>query len=781
MHHRKEITKNVKITNPNFSGRIYDFAEFVRSKQYLQHVNFKLFKTASPGWDNTPRRLNNASIWHGATPELYKKWLLDITIHTKDTLPPEEHFVFINAWNEWAEGAHLEPDRKFGYGYLQSTADVITEVRRVGPDQKKIIIVTHDAHFHGAQLLALNLTQVLKERFHYNVHTLIKVGGVLEKEFERYSTVHVLDRDYPDRKSQEKLVADLSVHGFNIAIGNTVVSGDIVEVLSKNNIRTISLIHELPGVIKQYEQQENLNKIFSYAHKIIFPSKFVKDAVLKNAEIRVDACLIAPQGLYEKNKYKDNISKARVLLRKTLSLPENAKIVLGVGFADQRKGADIFARVARDVVKSIDDCYFIWAGHEHQSFIPSVHKFIREEKIGNRIRFVGKQEDISLFYAGADLYLLTSREDPFPSVVLEALDVSVPVIGFEDAGGFGDILIKGGGMLVPYMDTTAMTDNVKLLLKDENLRAEMGKRGRDIIETDYRFIDYVYYLLEILGHSYKKVSVIIPNYNYGHYLAKRLESIVHQQYPIYEIVFLDDYSKDNSILIAEKFRESCPVDFTIIKNTNNSGSVFRQWAKGLEIAKGEYCWIAEADDLSDDMFLSKVMTGFTDSAVILSYCQSKQMDENGRIFANDYNQYTGDIDEEKWKSNYIVDGYEEIQNALAIKNTIPNVSAVVFKKVDITGILPELTSYKVAGDWFFYVWLLQKGKVAFFTEPLNYHRRHHKAVTQSEDAKNHFNEIVKMQEYILDNFTINKTTYAKIIHYRRQIKEYLLGKEENIK
>ncbi len=100
----------------------------------------------------------------------------------------------------------------------------------------------------------------------------------------------------------------------------------------------------------------------------------------------------------------------------------------------------------------------------------------------------------------------------------------------------------------------------------------------------------------------------------------------------------------------------------------------------------------------------------------------------------------------------------------------------MFRKVDISQILSDIITFKVAGDWFFYVWLLRKGKIAYFRSPLNYHRRHSRGVTQSEDAERHFNEIVRMQDFIADTFAVPADVMEKVKEYRIKIREYLLKK-----
>lgn len=80
-------------------------------------------------WDNTPRRKNRSTIFDGATPNLYKQWLSDIILETNKNTTIDDKIILINAWNEWAEGAYLEPDLKWQYGYLEATRDAILECR----------------------------------------------------------------------------------------------------------------------------------------------------------------------------------------------------------------------------------------------------------------------------------------------------------------------------------------------------------------------------------------------------------------------------------------------------------------------------------------------------------------------------------------------------------------------------------------------------------------------------------------------------------------------------
>lgn len=123
------ITDKVQILNPSFDGIVYDYEMHVQSKEYLTESPCLTFKTVAPGWDNTARKPDGGHIFYGSNPRLYSEWLTNVIRYTKDNHDKDNQIVFINAWNEWAEGAHLEPDRRYGYGYLQATRNALENSR----------------------------------------------------------------------------------------------------------------------------------------------------------------------------------------------------------------------------------------------------------------------------------------------------------------------------------------------------------------------------------------------------------------------------------------------------------------------------------------------------------------------------------------------------------------------------------------------------------------------------------------------------------------------------
>jgi lipopolysaccharide biosynthesis protein len=108
-----------------FKHRVFRHDEMVRRMLAKPQVAYKRFRCVNPGWDNSARRARNATIFHNATPERYEKWLHEIVAESVARFDQEERLVFVNAWNEWAEGNHLEPDDRWGRAYLEATARVM--------------------------------------------------------------------------------------------------------------------------------------------------------------------------------------------------------------------------------------------------------------------------------------------------------------------------------------------------------------------------------------------------------------------------------------------------------------------------------------------------------------------------------------------------------------------------------------------------------------------------------------------------------------------------------
>lgn len=227
------------------------------------------------------------------------------------------------------------------------------------------------------------------------------------------------------------------------------------------------------------------------------------------------------------------------------------------------------------------------------------------------------------------------------------------------------------------------------------------------------------------------VSVIVPNYNHADFLEERLDSIYNQTYGNYEVILLDDVSSDHSREILERYQKKYPEKTKLLFNEQNSGSPYKQWKKGITAATGDLIWIAESDDFCDLNFLEEHVTAFEDDAVMLSFSPSIFI-KNGKKCDSSYRNLADCIPKSAWEKSFVVSAHKFVNQFLALKNVIINVSACVFRKVDFTLLdQSDWFNYRLCGDWIFYLNLIVGGKVAYNNGSINYYRIHAKSTSLS--------------------------------------------------
>ncbi|MBR3320099.1 glycosyltransferase [Candidatus Saccharibacteria bacterium] len=263
------------------------------------------------------------------------------------------------------------------------------------------------------------------------------------------------------------------------------------------------------------------------------------------------------------------------------------------------------------------------------------------------------------------------------------------------------------------------------------------------------------------------VSVILPNYNYAQFFSSRLDEVLSQSYPVSEIIILDDASTDASVSCINtklaKIKDDYPaINFKTDFNSKNSGSVFSQWQKGIELAESDYIWIAELDDSADSEFLKTAIEPISkDSDVVLSYTNSRLI---GSVSIKDRLRVAYDFMRTKRSINgYVTTGATEVEKSLAVFNSIPNVSACIIKNLpNLSKILDGSKGFKLSGDWYLYLNLLTQGKIAYSPKKLNAHRLSKTSVTSQTDLKIRFREMQTIHTLASDLYDLSDSTKARI-------------------
>jgi len=262
-----------------------------------------------------------------------------------------------------------------------------------------------------------------------------------------------------------------------------------------------------------------------------------------------------------------------------------------------------------------------------------------------------------------------------------------------------------------------------------------------------------------------KISVVIPNYNYARFMYQRIYSILNQDYKIYELIILDDKSKDNSIEILDEIVDNIKdyVNVKTIYNKENSGSAFKQWQKGFENATGDYIWIAEADDYCEKTLLKDLVFPIkSDSSIMISYCDTAFIDVDGFITIKSIKPEIDIQHSGHWNNDYVNSGIDEINNYSFLNNTIANVSSCIIKNGDYKDILKRAGEYHQAGDWLIYVDIMAKGNISYIDKSINYYRLHGNNVSSTMDHEKHLHELQKLYDYYSKEYNLTKKHVKKI-------------------
>ena len=220
------------------------------------------------------------------------------------------------------------------------------------------------------------------------------------------------------------------------------------------------------------------------------------------------------------------------------------------------------------------------------------------------------------------------------------------------------------------------------------------------------------------------VSIIIPNYNHAKYLLQRLESVYNQTYQDFEVILLDDCSNDDSVTILNTYAKH-PKTSHVVCNDKNSGSTFKQWAKGLALAKGEFIWIAESDDVADLNFLTVSVEYIQkhEKAGILNV-RSQIIDANGQHI-----KYQNNLKSTKENSIItLIKGDMFAQNHMLKGNSIINASACLIRKKYLVNIDFSAINLKLFGDWLIYIYILLESDILLCNKVLNKFRTHSNSV-----------------------------------------------------
>jgi glycosyltransferase involved in cell wall biosynthesis len=233
----EEFSTGQSFFNGDFRGRVFRYAEVAERQRMAAAPDYLLYKCAFPKWDNSARKPGRGHVFHNATPWFFADWLRQAAEFAKRHHPPGDQITFVNAWNEWGEGAYLEPDRRNGFAYLEALGDVLTE-HRIDPAEQLVTVVML---LGGDSLYVESAMSSVFAQTYRNLELIVIDDGSAEGSravVKRYSEIH------PSLRIRH-LIRSHGDTSTTIEVGVGEAAGDIIALMTSNEIFPPSRIEAL--------------------------------------------------------------------------------------------------------------------------------------------------------------------------------------------------------------------------------------------------------------------------------------------------------------------------------------------------------------------------------------------------------------------------------------------------------------------------------------------------------------------------------------------------------
>lgn len=381
----------------------------------------------------------------------------------------------------------------------------------------KIVFISHESNLTGAPILLYNLVKLIAATKKYNILVTLYRGGAIAGRLESLAPVRILkSADYGTSKSFLQRVIKYLRFRFNlrnsinemrdadVIFNNTVANGKLIKKLHALQIPIISYIHELESVIQYFNRDGSADLTFNYSDCLLFPSEAVKRNLITNHSIVQERLSYLPYYFNAPDLIQKNIaSEFKRKLFTTNSIPSNKFYIAGMGTATYRKGIDIFLETCKNTVLMTKDICFVWIGDfEDESMKTSILEEISKNKLENFFFITGKLKHSEYNLSPFDLFFLSSREDPYPLVVLEAALIKIPSLYFSDSGGIGEFVNSDAGWALENFDSTKAAQKLvelknnpdQIKIKGENAFNKVKQRHTDatfIINEFNKIIDNI--------------------------------------------------------------------------------------------------------------------------------------------------------------------------------------------------------------------------------------------------------------------------------------------------
>ncbi|RYY35748.1 MAG: glycosyltransferase family 1 protein [Sphingobacteriaceae bacterium] len=363
--------------------------------------------------------------------------------------------------------------------------------------KKKILFVSHDASRTGAPIVFKYLIQWVKNTTTFDFLILFKntdgQKGAIIDDFSNLGNTLTWPQNSHKKTFFGKIWKKLTFKPLKLI--PTVIKNSKFDLIYLNTVDSVYLLpalktfHQCPVILHVHEGEWAINSFFAetldsnhtqYIDRYIAVSESTKKNLIENFSIPAEKIVLINEFVPVK-MIPAPTGQLNVIQTKLKSAGDF--IVGGSGTADWRKGIDLFIQVAAIVKRTGKKVKFIWVGSVDNHVQHQLNYELKRMALTDAdILFTGSVSNPQDYFSMFDIFVLTSREDPFPLVCLEAAGLGKPVICFADAGGMPEMVSNGGGIIVPYINTQAMAQAIISLKDDPEKLNRLSAEAKTVVQ-----------------------------------------------------------------------------------------------------------------------------------------------------------------------------------------------------------------------------------------------------------------------------------------------------------
>lgn len=384
---------------------------------------------------------------------------------------------------------------------------------------KKILFISHEANLSGAPILLLNLLKNLKNKTNIEIDVLLIKDGVLYQDFAKIANsvfllhpkpiknnifgrnlLRIKNLFFSPKKGNnpfEKIGKTIISNNYDLIFANTIASLNVLFEFQKHNKNCVIAIHELSFALESIMSKEEIIDKIKKIKYVIAGSKAVSDNLIQNYSVEENK-ITTIHSFVEKNIA---IKSDKATLREKLGICDD-ELIIGIASSQElRKGTDLVPQLVKKIIQKKPNLKFKLinlGGNENNAFLRSTMLDAKKLEVEDYIIFDNHTSTSNDYINLYDIFLLLSREDPFPLVMLTAAQLKKPIIAFKNSGGAEEFLQNGNGILIPYLDLDTFANEIISLSESPDRMKKYGIQIKNHLENNFseeiitnRYIDFL--------------------------------------------------------------------------------------------------------------------------------------------------------------------------------------------------------------------------------------------------------------------------------------------------